>query len=244
MIDDELKKEAIRLREQGYTYSQIVDKLSGSLSLDWCKRNLKGVKKLTKASDPCVDELIKQAIRPQGCTSYEAAGIVYKHHTKEEATQDKIKGLKRKAMAANTEALFRPAWIDYKDPINSNLTMLSCAHNIYERIQEEVNDYMRSFPTVNRFAVMNEIVKLACEHVMPEPLLRRLDRNSNICELLYDRCYELEQEEEEQLNTLLEPARQKSVYEDEGIEDDLKERQWYDITEEELDEIWKYTPKS
>src|SRR4030066_398208 len=76
----DIKEQATTLRQQGMTYAEISSALDGVVSVDWCKKNLKGVTK-PKPVDTCVEEIIALGLRPQGVTDYEATGIVFKYHT-------------------------------------------------------------------------------------------------------------------------------------------------------------------
>ena len=79
MTQTNLKEKAIELRQQGLTYREISQLLNGAVSVDQCKRWLKGVCK-SKPNDACVEELVALGSRPEGITEYEATGIIFKYH--------------------------------------------------------------------------------------------------------------------------------------------------------------------
>lgn len=72
----DVKEQAVALRKQGLTYAQISSSLDGALSVDWCKRNLKGVKATDKYT-----RLYEQALtlskRQEGVTDKELASLAF-----------------------------------------------------------------------------------------------------------------------------------------------------------------------
>lgn len=184
----EIKEEAVALRKQGLTYAQISSALNGAVSVDWCKRQLKGVE-YKKAEDPILIEIITLAIRPEGCTNYELTGIVMKHNP--ELIDKKgsyMSAYKRKARDRNRNSLFRPAWISPTKAFESSQAMYNIADTIYERIQEAVSDYTNMFPEVqDKKAILDEIVKISNAHLVKEGLSTRLSRHEAVVEKLIDR---------------------------------------------------------
>lgn len=73
------KKIAQQLREEGLTYPQIVIATNGLVSLDFCKRNLKG-KSVLKGErfdyNNLVSLLVAKASSEEGCTSKDAVKII------------------------------------------------------------------------------------------------------------------------------------------------------------------------
>lgn len=187
-MTDEIKEKAVALRKQGLTYKQIVERVDGRVSVDWCKRNLKAVE-YKKAEDPILIEVIALALRPEGCTNYELTGIVMKHNP--ELIDKKgtyMSAYKRKARGRNKNSLFRPSWISPTKAFESSQAMYSIADSIFERIQEAVADYTDMFPEVkDKKAILDEIVKISNAHLVKEGLSTRLSRYEKVVERLIDR---------------------------------------------------------
>lgn len=101
---DDLKQRAIELRRKGLTYQEISSALDGAVSVDWCKRNLKGIQK-EKVSDACVLELIEKATRPEGMTVYEANAVMFKHNKEKALSRDQMKNIRKKASYADANML-------------------------------------------------------------------------------------------------------------------------------------------
>jgi len=181
----ELKEKAIDLRRQGYTYQQIVSALDGAVSLDWCKKHLKGVGK-GEQSDKCVLEIIELAIRPNGVTDYEATGIVFKHHPN--ASKDKVRYIKTKAKKQEPKCLIHAGWIDPMQPHKSHVSMNAFVLHLMDQLDLMVEDYISTYPNSNRHSVRYEMLKLAfSDKISPEPLSRRLYRNEQLAEDLMNR---------------------------------------------------------
>ena len=102
-----LKEKAVRLRQQGLTYPEISSSLNGAVSVDWCKRNLKGVLK-SEQDDECLNELIRLATRPEGVSVYEANGVIMKYNKDRKLSKDQIRYIRNKAKSKNCDCLFRP----------------------------------------------------------------------------------------------------------------------------------------
>lgn len=182
---DDTKQQAIVLRQQGHTYPEISQALS--VSVDWCKRNLKGVK-VTKKVDPILSEIMELALRPEGCTNYELTGVVYKHNQELIGKGDYMSSYKRKARSKNKNCLFRPAWISPTKAVESQQALYSLANDLYERIQEAVADYTSLFPEVeDKKSVLDELVKISNGYLLPEGLSTRLARHEIVVEQLCGR---------------------------------------------------------
>lgn len=181
----DIKQQAVSLREQGFTYKQISEALSGELSVDWLRRNISYVKKGVYV-DELMEELIREATKPEGCSNYEASAIIYKHKD-EHVSYDVIKGLKTKAISIDSKCLFYPGWISPSSPVQSHTYMNTLAFEIYENIQYAVDRYTEAFPDTNRYSVLKEIVSLAHADYIKEPLGTRLERNSKKVEQLSKR---------------------------------------------------------
>lgn len=175
-----VQEQASALRRQGYTYPEISSALNGAVSVDWCKRNLKGVKG-KKKEDPCVSELIKAGTTDIGCSDYEAVGIVFKHY--EGADMQKVRSLKSKAKQLNSKCVFRPDWMDPKQPVESHKAINAYALHLMDEIDNLVRHYKESFPDVRENSVRYELLKLSCSSlVSPEPLAKHIGRNEQAVE--------------------------------------------------------------
>ena len=175
---NELKQKATELRLEGKTYKQISEHLDGALSVDWCKRNLKGVKANTEKEDEqALAEIIKLATRPEGCTNYELRGVLFKHLTEKQLRGQYMTAYKKKAKYRNPDCLFRPGWVSTQLPKHSENLLYSMASDLFERINESVQDFTQTFPETDRKAVWMELVKLSNGFLNPEGLDKRLERN-------------------------------------------------------------------
>lgn len=189
MVLASVKEEAIKLREQGKTYPEISSTLNGAVSVDWCKRNLKNVvmvRQKVYENSGCLEELISLATRPEGCTDYEAKGVIFKYYA--DATNEKVRYLKRRSISLNKECLYRPDWIDPTKPRESHDAINAYAIHLMDEIDSLVDSYLQSYPSSADWAVKYELLKLACSaQISKEPLSKRLYRNELVAETLEDR---------------------------------------------------------
>lgn len=72
----ELKQKASDLRKQGLTYAQISSSLDGALSIDWCKRNLKGVKAQDRYT-LLYEQALTLSKRQEGVTDKELSNLAF-----------------------------------------------------------------------------------------------------------------------------------------------------------------------
>lgn len=188
---EQAEKEAVILRQRGLTYKAISEQLGGVVSVDWAKRNLKGIKPASTPtpSDPCVDELISLATRPEGCTDYEARGVIYKHN--EGANSGRVSYLKRRARKKNKACLFRPDWIDTSQPSLSHKAINAYALHLQDEVDRLVMEYVERFTLSSPEAVKYELLKLShSDIVSKEPLSKRVQKNEEIAEELEIRLRE------------------------------------------------------
>ena len=178
-------EEAKKLRLEGLTYKQISESIG--VSVDWCKKRLKGVKPEQKQeTDVCVLELVAIASRPEGCTDYEARAVVFKYY--ENATEDKVRYIKKKAIKHDSKCLFRPSWIDTAQPTESHKALNAYATHLADEIDHLVEQYLERFPNSNKWALKYELLKLSCSsQISKEPLSKRIARNELIAEELSNR---------------------------------------------------------
>ena len=181
----ELKQKAVSLRQQGLTYKEIVSALDGAVSVDWCKKNLKGVTRVQK-KDECLQELIALGVRPCGVTEYEANKLIFKYH--HNATKDKLRYIKDKAKEMEPKCLIHSGWIDPMMPRDSHKAMNAFVLHLMDHVEELVEDYRELYPNTNEWAVKHEMLKLAfSSKISPESLGTRLFRNEKLAETLEDR---------------------------------------------------------
>ena len=135
MID---KQQAITLRQQGCTYNEIANTIG--CSVDWCKRNLKEVKKNTNEADILTDCLHK-ATSKIGITNTEIQSIIRQHmlELKTYAQIEPIyKRMKRK-IQQNKQAIIRPVWMIPDKAQQCFDSLLISVNNLDARIDDEVN---------------------------------------------------------------------------------------------------------
>lgn len=179
MIQNDPQSTARYLREQGWKYSDIAE--STGLSVDWCKRNLKGIKK--GLNDPAVNALVEAATRPQGCTHYEAVGIVYKHYGEEGVTHEKIRALKRAALKANPECLFRPSWMSPTEPVHCTKDLMLAVSDLSDRLTEASLELAQKYPDASFSAIQKELVVMLTG-TSPEGILARCERIQEVATAL------------------------------------------------------------
>lgn len=178
------QQEAEDLRRQGYTYKEIVQLLDGAVSIDWCKRNLKGLKQ-KEDNTICIQEIKELAIRPEGVSEYEATGVVYKHF--ENASVNKVRYIKR-MIKKDPTCLIRPDWMDTHHPTESFKSIMALSVHLADEISCLVEDFMGRYHRANPWSVKHEILKLAfSDKVSVEPLTNRIRRNEVLIETLEER---------------------------------------------------------
>lgn len=179
-----MKDKAFELRKQGRTYREIVELLDGGVSIDWCKKNLKGVLK-KEDNAACIRELKEKASRPEGLTEYEATGIIFNHF--ENATPNKVRYIKR-MVKKDPACLIRPDWTDTEHPTESYRSILALSIHLADEVGWLVEDFMSRYPKANPWAVKHEILKLAfSDKISAEPLTNRIHRNEVIIEEMEER---------------------------------------------------------
>lgn len=186
MID--LKEQAAALRRQGLTYAQISSTLDGALSVDWCKRNLKGSEGGGKEriNVDCVNEIIKLGERPQGVLLYEANGVIKKYYP--EANDYKLRYVREKAKTASKNCIIHNGWIDHMKPNESHKAINAFAIHLMDQVDSMVDEYMFSYPNANKWSVRYEMLKLAFDKaISPEGLKSRVNTNEVLAERMETR---------------------------------------------------------
>ena len=182
-MTDSLKEQAILLRQQGLTYPQISEHLNGALSVDWLKRNMKGVAK-GQAEDECLTAVVKLATRPEGVSVYEANGVIMNHNKDKQLTKDQIRYIRSKAKAKNNQCLFRPDWVSTKSPNDSFQAFCAYVLHMQDEVDNLVRWYCDTFPDTKPVAVKYELL----EYLKPESkVIGRLDKAEKVVEALEQR---------------------------------------------------------
>ena len=164
---------AISLRKEGKKYAEIVELCSqidksNSITLDWCKRNLKGVEIETVdlVEQSCLDQITKLALLPKGVTYAECKKIIAYNHKVDlysDSANTSIYSLykKYKSKIQKVEGtFFRPSSIQPDRAQQSFKQLLSCANYLYDTIADYVNDYCVDNPEVYGDAVRRELANI------------------------------------------------------------------------------------
>ncbi len=184
----EIKQRAIELRKQGMTYKEISSALDGAVSVDWCKRNLKGKEGAVREriNPKCVDEIIKLGERPQGIMYYEANAIILSYYPKADGYKQRY--IRDKAKAQSPECIIHNGWIDHMKPNESHKAINAFALHLMDEIELMVDDYMFSYPNANRWSVRYEMLKLALDQqISKESLNSRVYTNELLAERMESR---------------------------------------------------------
>lgn len=182
-MTEDIKEKAISLRKEGMTYPEISSALDGAISVDWLKRNLKGVAKGDK-QDACLDELIQLATRPEGVSVYEANGVIMNHNKDNPLSKDQIRYIRTRAKVRNPDCLFRPAWISTTAPADSFQSFCAYLLHMQDEIDNLVRWYCDTYPDTSPQAVKYELL----EYLKPESRVSgRIDKAEKMIEVLESR---------------------------------------------------------
>ena len=186
---EELKAEATRLRQLGHTYKEISQLLNGVVSIDWCKKNLRGVNTPAVKDDQCLLDVIELAIRPEGVSVYEANGIIIRHSKAAgvDVSKEQMRQIRDKAKTRNTECLFRPAWVSTEKPTESYKAFCSCLLHLQDEMDNIIRWYCDSFPEAQQSSVRYEILEYLKPTKDGESLSRRISRTEKLCEQMEER---------------------------------------------------------
>lgn len=183
----ELKQKARDLRSQGLTYKQIVEALDGAVSIDWCKRQLKGSShKSNDDNTACIQEVITLGKRPEGVTHYEANGVIYKHFPN--ANEYKLRYIKDRAKIKGEDVIVHTGWIDHMKPNESHKAMNAFVLHLMDQVDLMVEDYIELFPNANKWSVRHEMLTLAfSDKISNISLNNRIYTNELVAERMEDR---------------------------------------------------------
>ena len=186
---EELKAEAIRLRQLGHKYKEISQLLDGKVSIDWCKKNLKEVKTPAVEDDQCLLDVIELAIRPEGVSVYEANGVIIRHSKAAgvEVSKEQMRQIRDKAKTRNPECLFRPAWVSTEKPTESYKAFCSYLLHLQDEMDNIIRWYCDSFPEAQQSSVRYEILEYLKPTKDGESLSRRISRTEELCEQMEER---------------------------------------------------------
>jgi hypothetical protein len=139
MVDKVL---ASTLREQGMGYAEIAQQTG--CSIDWCKRNLKGVSK-NKSEKEAIKQCVSLAQSKDGITNGEIKSLVRSVYPFEDSKEYEI--MEKKAITRfksvinkSENTVVRPYWMQ---PRNANLSfrlVLSSVDIISQRMNDEVDN--------------------------------------------------------------------------------------------------------
>jgi len=190
MVD---KIKAKELREQGMTYDAISVELN--CSLDWCKRNLKGVTKYVMEDDT-VQELIKRAKSKDGITSgdisHEVGKIYPRVYTKEgiEEHEKKVRRVRTK-IKAEEGTLIRPYWIQPEQSEAMYHSMLRLLQAKDERDQEDIDSFRAEFDLdetyVNSIKYALYSMSSIGSKILKHSVVQEINRIGEIVEVLEER---------------------------------------------------------
>lgn len=144
MID---RQKALELREKGATYAEIALELK--CSVDWCKRNLKGVPKHTNEKE-VVKDLIKRAKSKIAITSGDIVIESRKLHPNnfsKESMEAEVKHVKRLRDKVKTDkdSVIRPYWLEPTQSRGIFYAVLRTLQERDERLQEDIDAIRQEF---------------------------------------------------------------------------------------------------
>lgn len=163
---------AVSLRKEGKTYKEIVE-LCGEIdpdktvSLDWCKRNLKDIEKQKLSPEQaaeavCLEQITALAILPKGISSSECK-LIIKHNHKLSDPEEIFKLYKKykaKVVSTTPEAFFRPSCLQPNQAMQSFQKILSSGNYIYDVVADYVSDICQQYPEVYSNAVRRELASI------------------------------------------------------------------------------------
>lgn len=169
-VNQLLKEYAVRLRREGKQYKQIVELCSqidkyNSVTLDWCKRNLKDVE-IEDNSDfakeeNCLKQILNLAILPKGVTSVECKKIIkYNLNCRSEELLKLYKKYKLKVTQTNNKAFFRPSCLQPNRARESFKDILNTGNYLYDVICDSVEHLCNKYPEVYAQSIRRDLANL------------------------------------------------------------------------------------
>lgn len=190
-ISSEIKDKAVDLRRCGKSYTEIVDVLNGEVSLDWCKRNLKGVQKDKNIDFLVEQEVVKIAKSMFGCTNREIIEIITRIKGKLVLQEDDVienhvdvYNLKKRIRAKHPDALFRPEVISADRPRYANSLLLESAQEVHDTLAQMAASFslnvFGSESAINNDNVVYEILALSYPRFSNWGVEQRCEYNSSV----------------------------------------------------------------
>lgn len=214
---------AVSLREEGKSYKEIVELCSEidpdkSVSLDWCKKNLKSVKKQKlspelAAEATCLEQITKLAVLPKGISSAECKLIIKHNHKLTEAEEifKLYKKYKAKILASVPNAFFRPSCLQPNQAKQSFKKIISSGNYIYDIVADYVSDICQQYPEVYSHAVRRELASI----IFPE--LKLMGGGATRCNYLEKAVESLTERVVQQEECIVIPAKAIPDFDDEYI---------------------------
>ena len=215
---------AVSLRKEGKTYPEIVALCSevdrsNSVTLDWCKKELKNVPKedVDFIEETCLGQITILALMPKGITYVECYKIIAHNHkldTTKPENDYKVYELYKKYKAKVLKAegtFFRPSSIQPNKAVQSFKQLLSCANYLYDSVADYVDDYCRDNPETYPSAVRRELASI----IFPE--LKLMGGGSVRCSYLERAVEALTERVVQQEECVVIPAKAITDFDDEYI---------------------------
>ena len=192
-VSDSTKQSAIELRKQGKTYQEISQELT--LSLDWCKRNLKDVLSEEKER---FQKLYQKGKSTRGVSRTEVFSELELGSKKDKEQQKLMNSAVKRIRSNNKDNIVRPDWMIPSLARFCTDSIVSLSMDIEERCHEEAyrlysilsnSDLNEPVPSVMK--IKSVILGLAMAAVNPNKGSK--NKLSNWLESLYVSANKLEQ---------------------------------------------------
>lgn len=177
-----MKDEALKLREEGKTYKDISEALG--VSVDWCKRNLKGTKK-DHPDKPLIQALVRISTRSGGCTDKEAIAMMFKHYNDHRGgTKPNIYEIKKAVRKVAPDAIFIPSWMSMENPHSSFETLITEVNSLYEHVEDRIQEFISKYSDVDPNSLRRELCYLLFPFSSTESVTSRLERFESLLQSL------------------------------------------------------------
>lgn len=177
-----MKEKALELRDEGKTYKEISEVLG--VSVDWCKRNLKGTRK-EHPDKPLIEALVRISTKPGGCSDKDAIHLMYEHYKQHRGDlKPNIYEIKKSVRRLAPNAIFLPAWMSQEYPHDSHSTLMTEVNGIYEYVEDRVQEYLNKYSNIDPNSLRRELCYLVFPFSSTESVSSRLERFENILQSL------------------------------------------------------------
>jgi hypothetical protein len=138
------KQKAMDLKLSGLTHQQVAEQIG--CSIDWCKRNLKGVRKRTKDSS-LVDEIRRIGRASEGITKVHVFNLVREAYPKllKQDLIEKVSETKKAARRGCKDVTIRPDWMLPGRSKDSLGLMMSMAQEVFDLMNTLGDKYRQEF---------------------------------------------------------------------------------------------------